>query len=199
MTVSVSDFSWAFRNHAAGVAVVTADVGDGPVGLTATSVISVSADPAVLAFSVSDRTSCAPEIARALSVVVHLLSVEQLDIAKLCSSPNPDRFADTSIWRTMPTGEPYFPSASAWFRCTVTDRIRAGTATLTVVSAVQMGGAEYEPTTISGRIKTPPLVYHDRNWYGLDDSSAAGLGPLSEQPRPTASGIERNDQSGGVK
>ena len=30
-------FKLAFRHHAAGVAVVTADAGDGPVGITATS------------------------------------------------------------------------------------------------------------------------------------------------------------------
>lgn len=43
--LSADDFKSAFRNHPAGVSVVTADPGDGPVGLTATSVISVSANP----------------------------------------------------------------------------------------------------------------------------------------------------------
>ena len=46
-------FKTAFRNHPAGVAVITANSPDGPVALTATSVVSVSAEPPVLIFSLS--------------------------------------------------------------------------------------------------------------------------------------------------
>jgi hypothetical protein len=42
--MGADEFKSAFRNHPAGVAVITADAGYGPVGLTATSVISVSAE-----------------------------------------------------------------------------------------------------------------------------------------------------------
>ena len=52
-SLSPDDFKAAFRHHPAGVAVITADAGRGPVMLTATSVSSVSAEPALLMFSLS--------------------------------------------------------------------------------------------------------------------------------------------------
>ena len=36
--ITADEFKAAFRNHPGGVAVITADAGNGPVGLTATSV-----------------------------------------------------------------------------------------------------------------------------------------------------------------
>jgi flavin reductase (DIM6/NTAB) family NADH-FMN oxidoreductase RutF len=80
--LSADDFKAAFRNHPAGVAVITADAGDGPVGLTATSVISVSANPALLVFSLSAFSSSAPALAKAETLVVHLLGADQMGLAK---------------------------------------------------------------------------------------------------------------------
>ncbi|WP_287931796.1 flavin reductase family protein, partial [Arthrobacter sp.] len=71
--LSADDFKAAFRNHPAGVAVITADVGAGPVGLTATSVISVSASPPLVVFSLSSSSSSTPTVKKAETVVIHLL------------------------------------------------------------------------------------------------------------------------------
>jgi len=87
--LSPEEFRAAFRNHAAGVAIVTADPGDGPVGMTATSVFSVSATPPLLVFSVSELSSATPGILAADSVVVHLLGADQTELAK--------RFATSGI------------------------------------------------------------------------------------------------------
>lgn len=84
--LSAEDFKAAFRNHPAGVAVITADPGDGPVALTATSVFSVSATPPLLVFSVSELSSAAPAIARSTSVVVHC-SVPLSSISPACVPP----------------------------------------------------------------------------------------------------------------
>jgi len=46
-------FREAFRRHPAGVAVITADPGDRPVAMTVSSLISVSAAPPIVAFSLS--------------------------------------------------------------------------------------------------------------------------------------------------
>ena len=114
--LGAEDFKAAFRNHPAGVAVITADAGDGPVGLTATSVFSVSAEPPLLVFSLSATSSSTPTLSRASTVVVHLLSEAELDIAILCATSGIDRFADTSIWARLPTGEPYFTATPVWIR-----------------------------------------------------------------------------------
>ncbi len=51
--LSVEAFRHAFRHHPAGVAVVTADAGDGPAAMTVSSVASVEVDPPTLVFSAS--------------------------------------------------------------------------------------------------------------------------------------------------
>jgi flavin reductase (DIM6/NTAB) family NADH-FMN oxidoreductase RutF len=163
LSVRSDAFKLAFRHHAAGVAVITADAGDGPVGITATSVFSVSAEPPLMAFSISGRASAAPTIRRAETLVVLLLGSAQLPIARLCSTRGIDRFADTSIWGRLPTGEPHFPGVPVWIRGRVINRMEAGDSTVIAVHALESGHA-VEPTTT-------PLVYHNRNWHALGDGS----------------------------
>jgi flavin reductase (DIM6/NTAB) family NADH-FMN oxidoreductase RutF len=160
------EFKLAFRNHPAGVAVITADAGNGPVGLTATSVFSVSAEPPLLVFSVSSQSSSAPTIQRADTVIVHLLGSDQLDIAQLCATSGIDRFADTSIWDRLITGEPYFPSAHAWIRGKVIERMQAGSSTVVAVHALQAKVPDAAEPATSG-----PLVYHNRTWHELGEHS----------------------------
>lgn len=155
-------FKSAFRHHAAGVAVITADSGSGPVGLTATSVFSVSAVPALLVFSIAEASSCAPTIAEADTVVVHLLGVEQLAIAQLCATSGVDRFADPTLWGRLETGEPYFPSAATWIRGRIINRMTAGTSTVVAVHALETG---------NGDASRAPLVYHNRTWHELGEQS----------------------------
>lgn len=99
-------FAAAFRLHPAGVAIITADDGTGPAGLTATSVISVSARPALLAFSLSACSSTAPRIAAAETVVVHFLGAGQVELAKRFATSGIDRFGPPCRWYRLATGEP---------------------------------------------------------------------------------------------
>ncbi|PPF65481.1 MULTISPECIES: flavin reductase family protein [unclassified Agreia] len=162
--LDADSFKAVFRNHPAGVAVITADAGNGPVGLTATSVFSVSAQPPLLVFSVSGQSSSAPTILAADTVVVHLLGSEQLDLATLCATSGIDRFADTSIWDRLITGEPYFPSAQSWIRGKVIERMDAGGSTVIAIHALQAGISD---DVDSGE----PLVYHNRTWHRLGEHS----------------------------
>jgi len=156
-------FRAAFRNHAAGVAVITADAGDGPVALTATSVFSVSATPPLLVFSISALSSAAPTIARAGSVVVHLLDADQVELGRLCATSGVDRFADRDRWERLPSGEPVFRDAATRIRGTVVNRLEAGTSTLVVVHATH--------ATSTAGAHAGPLVYHNRTWHALGEGS----------------------------
>lgn len=188
-SLSPDDFKAAFRQHPAGVSVITADDGSGPVGLTATSVFSVSAEPPLLVFSVSSLSSSAPTITASDTVVVHLLGSEQLHIAKLCATSGIDRFADTSIWDRLPTGEPYFTGNGVWIRGRIVNRMEAGTSTVIAVhaleSSVSQPQAAEELVRAEPAAETPapavpaftpsfdgaPLVYHNRTWHRLDANS----------------------------
>ncbi|UOE42762.1 flavin reductase family protein [Agromyces larvae] len=162
-------FKLAFRNHAAGVAVVTADPGSGPVALTATSVFSVSAEPPLLVFSLSRMSSSTPFILAAETVVVHLLRSEDLALARLCSMSGADRFADTTAWERLDTGEPRFHSAHTWVRGRIVHLLDAGGSVVVVVHAL-----EASTPGESDAESVHPLVYHNRQWHELSEISRIG-------------------------
>jgi len=162
--VTAEDFKAAFRGHPGGVALITATGPEGHVALTATSVASVSAEPPLLVFSVSALSSSTPTILAAESVVVHLLGADELHLARLGATSGIDRFEDTSLWTTLPTGEPVF-HGTTWLRSVVVDRLGAGTATLIVAQPVESNAASRAGTRGSA------LVYHDRTWHRLGEHS----------------------------
>ncbi|MEC3853135.1 flavin reductase family protein [Paenarthrobacter ureafaciens] len=160
-------FIAAFGNHPAGVSVITADAGGGPVALTATSVCSVSVDPPLLAFSASSKSSSTPTIRSAETIVVHLLTAGQLPIAQLGATSGIDRFADTSMWKRLSSGEPYFPGVTTWIRGRIVNTLEASGATLVLVEALEIGGQSAAANGDAGR----PLVYHSRAWHALGEHS----------------------------
>ncbi len=167
-TVTPEKFRSVFRNHPGGVAVITADAGQGPVGLTATSVISVSVSPPLLVFSLSELSSSTPTILEAETVVVHLLGADEIDVAKLCATSGVDRFADTSIWRRMQTGEPHFTAARFWIRGKIVNRMSAGGSTLVAVEALEIIAPDRDDPAQATRA---PLVYHNQAWHALGEHS----------------------------
>lgn len=167
-SLSPDDFKSLFRGHPGGVAVITADTGDGPVALTATSVSSVSAEPPLLVFSVSAQSSASPVLSRAETVVVHLLDSQDLEVAKLGATSGVDRFADTDLWSRLVTGEPVYHDVRAWVRCAVVSRMDAGGSIVIAGHALQSHVARDVAPGEHGEA----LVYHNRTWHRLGAHSA---------------------------
>lgn len=166
-SLSADEFKALFRGHPGGVAVITADAGDGPVALTATSVVSVSAEPPLLIFSISALSSSSDVLSRAETVVVHLLDANDIDVAKLGASRGVDRFAQAQSWSRLPTGEPVYDGVRAWVRCAVIDRMDAGTSTVIAAHALESGFGRELGAGDAG----DALVYHNRAWHRLSDQS----------------------------
>ena len=166
-SLSADEFKALFRGHPGGVAVITADAGDGPVALTATSVASVSAEPPLLIFSISALSSAAATLAVAETVVVHLLDAHDLDVAQLGATSGIDRFAQTHRWSRLVTGEPVYHDVRAWVRCAVIGRMDAGGSTVIAAHALQ---SRLERDTAAGE-HGDALVYHNRTWHRLGEHS----------------------------
>ncbi|MGM0931059.1 MAG: flavin reductase family protein [Actinomycetota bacterium] len=164
--VSAEDFKFAFRNHPAGVAIVTADAGDGPVAMTVSSLASVGINPPSLVFSASALSSSTPTLRQAETVVVHLLSSDQVELAKLGATSGVDRFSNDVEWGRLPTGEPYYPNANAWLRGRIVNRVDVSGSTLVVVEAI-----DAKPHDEEERTDAAPLVYLNRKWYTLGEHS----------------------------
>lgn len=153
-----------FRHQPGGVALVTADDGTRPIAITVTSVISVSAEPPLFIFSASALSSSTPVLLGSKTVVVHLLTDQNVDLAALGATSGIDRFADTSRWDRLPTGEPLFNGVDTWIRGEIVNSFEAGTSTMLVIHAL-------ETHTPAADSTARPLVYHDRTWHALDEQS----------------------------
>lgn len=166
-SLSADEFKALFRGHPGGVAVITADAGDGPVALTATSVSSVSAEPPLLIFSISALSSSADVLSRAETIVVHLLDAQDLELARLGATSGVDRFADTDRWSRLVSGEPVYHDVRAWVRCAVIGRMDAGGSTVIAAHALQSQVVRDVAPGEPG----DALVYHNRTWHRLGDHS----------------------------
>ncbi|MFH5821129.1 flavin reductase family protein [Georgenia sp. AZ-5] len=158
--VDADDFKALFRHHPAGVAVVTLRGHGGPVGFTATSVISVSAEPPVLAFSVAATSSSRPALEEAGTVVVNFLAEDQRDVAARFATSGIDRFA-AGDWHPLPTGEPVLEGATAWVRGRIEERVPVGDSLLLTARAVRVGHGH----------RREPLVYVNRGYHRLGEHS----------------------------
>ncbi|MEY4533163.1 MAG: hypothetical protein RI926_932 [Actinomycetota bacterium] len=168
--LSADEFKLAFRNHPAGVAIVTADAGNGPVAMTVSSVFSVSAEPPLLVFSASAQSSATPTISQAETVVVHLLGADQLHLAKLAATGGVNRFPEDVSWEKLGTGETIYTEAHAWIRGRTVNKLTAGNSTVFLIEALEVktppeGSSDLDASTAH------PLVYHNRTWHKLDSNS----------------------------
>ena len=155
-------FKAAFARHPAGVAIITARGPEGPVGLTASSVSSVSVDPPILGFSLQARRGSAAVVAEADSFLVHLLDAENLGLASAFAVSGTSRFGDDMPWEYLPTGEPRLLAVGRVLRAVPLARIKAGPALVFNAAVVDVLGHEGSGS---------PLVYHQRRFHGLSDRS----------------------------
>ncbi|WP_345525625.1 flavin reductase family protein [Nocardioides endophyticus] len=147
-----------FRRHPAGAALLTAEADGRRVAMTLTSLISVSATPFLVAFSVSESSSSAPVMANASRVVAHLLGAKDIGLAVLGATSGIDRFRDQELWTRNPSGAPVFLTESPRLEAQILNRVRAGAATLYVAEVVAVS---------LGQPGGDPLVYHEGTWRGL--------------------------------
>lgn len=154
MTVDAAAYRAALRRHPAGVTVITLSSATGPVGFTATSLSSLSLDPPLVCFNVTDTSSSIAALRQAHSVVVHILGLHQHELARRFAQSADLRFADTATWSSMDTGEPLLNDTPTWMRAIVRQLIPVGDSTL-VIARVEDIHCGDDGTT------PPPLIYHD--------------------------------------
>lgn len=158
-SISMDAYRALFRTHPGGVAVITVG-GERAAGFTATSVISVSADPPLLVFSINKSTSSWPIVAEAKSAVVHFLTETDRALADRFSTSGIDRFAGLD-YTTLPTGEPLIAGVETWAKGSLINKVEVGMSVLFVMLIEDSSAAEAHRA----------LVYQARNYYHLPEGS----------------------------
>ncbi|MBY8878980.1 flavin reductase family protein [Actinacidiphila acidipaludis] len=151
-------FKRVFRNHPAGVVVVTVDAGRGPAGFTATSLTSLSLTPPLVSFGIGVTASSWPHVERAAGAVVNFLGAEQEDVARRFATSGIDRFAAPTRWRRLPGGEPVLDGVGGWLRVGIEQVVPAGDHRIVVARVEDCWLDE-------GR---GPLLFHDGAYHSLN-------------------------------
>ena len=136
-----------------GVTVITAFSADGPVGMAANSVTSVSLEPPLVLICPAKSSETWPRIAESGSFCVNVLGGQHEELARAFAAKSGDRFAGVSFV-DRPTG-PALNDAVAWIECVIDDEHDAGDHTIVVARVVAMEA--------SGPLE--PLVFY-RGQYG---------------------------------
>lgn len=147
-------FLESFRRHGAGIAVVTLRKKDGsPTGFIATSLASLSANPPIATFNMAQTASSWSSVSIDTPVLIHLLSVDNLGLAKKMAGESDQRF-DGDHWEEGPDGLPLLTGVHAWM-------------TATVVAITEVEFSAMVAARISGGALGDPaqsLVYSERDY-----------------------------------
>lgn len=111
-------FRTALGSYATGVTIVSACGSDGqPVGVTVNSFTSLSMDPPLVLWSLSNHAYSRPVFEQAQHFTVHVLGADQVDLAmRFATRGALDKFADIA-WGRGENGAPVLPGVATWFQC----------------------------------------------------------------------------------
>ncbi|MBS1844412.1 MAG: flavin reductase family protein [Actinobacteria bacterium] len=138
-----------------GVTAVTAHGKDGPVGMAANSVTSVSLDPPLILLCPSKTSETWPLIREAQTFCVNVMAAHHADVTRQLASKDADRFAGISVKDRV--AGPALPDAVAWIECRLRDEHDAGDHTIVVAEVLAIEAASTEAAE--------PLVFF-RGIYG---------------------------------
>ena len=158
-TVSGAEFRAAMAGIAASVHVVAAQRGNERVGRTATSVLSLSAQPPAILVSIDIVSRLADIIAKTGCFSLATLAQGQQDVADAFAGQvdAEHRFA-IGDWDAWPSGQPHLNGASTMLDCEVIGAMETGTHVL-------FAGAIIEAETDTAR---KPLLWHRHGYHGVD-------------------------------
>jgi flavin reductase (DIM6/NTAB) family NADH-FMN oxidoreductase RutF len=160
MGVDVQDFKNALSHWTTGVTVVTTRSGERHIGITASSLTSLSLEPPQILVCVARKLHTHAAILESGVFAVNILSVEQIKWGMRFAGMIPedgDRFADIEF-DTATTGCAILPGVLGWLDCTLRHAYDGDDHTIFVGEVVAAGFQE-----------GAPLLYFNRHWRQLSD------------------------------
>jgi flavin reductase (DIM6/NTAB) family NADH-FMN oxidoreductase RutF len=134
-------FRSVMGHFATGVTVVTAGTREGPVGMTANAVCSLSLEPLLLLVAFDNESRTLPVVRETGRFGVNILAAGQEDLARLFASKTDEQRKFAGVPHTMHDGIPVIDGALAWIGCRLERLIEAGDHTIGIgaVEAAEAG------------------------------------------------------------
>ena len=161
MTLDSEQLRAAMRAWTSGVTIVTAAYEGEQHGMTVSSFTSISLDPPLIAISLQTISRTHDLVRRARTFGVTILASDQQRVSELFASgpaSTGDRLEGVQT-ETLMTGAPFIKGGLAYLDCRITQTIPAGKNTLFIGEVVAVRGDDHQS----------PLIYHDRNYRGLQE------------------------------
>jgi len=158
--MDVQSFKDALAHWTSGVTVVTTQMDGRPVGITASSLTSVSLAPPQILICVARKLYTHQVIEQSGVFAVNILGTDHLEWGMRFAGMTPelaDRFADIELQRGV-TGAPILPDVLGWLDCRLRHAYDGGDHTIFVGEVVAAGATE----------ERSPLLYFNRTWRQLD-------------------------------
>jgi flavin reductase (DIM6/NTAB) family NADH-FMN oxidoreductase RutF len=143
-TVAPQRFREVMAHFTTGVTVVTANSANGPVGMTANAVCSLSLEPLLLLVCFANEARTLPPIQASKRFGVNVLAAGQQDLARLFASKRPEEEKFAGVQHSVHDGIPVLEGALAWVGCTLTELIPGGDHTIGIgaVTAAEASGGD---------------------------------------------------------
>jgi flavin reductase (DIM6/NTAB) family NADH-FMN oxidoreductase RutF len=137
-------FRSVMGNLATGVTVVTVTTPDGPVGMTANAVTSLSLEPVLLLVCFANDARTLPAVRETGRFGVNVLAAGQADLARLFASKTPEREKFAGVAHTVHDGIPVIEGVLAWVGCRLEQLVPGGDHTIGIgaVEAAETGAGE---------------------------------------------------------
>jgi flavin reductase (DIM6/NTAB) family NADH-FMN oxidoreductase RutF len=143
--VGPDHFRSVMGHFATGVTVVTVATPDGPVGLTANAVCSLSLEPLLLLVCFDNEARTLPAVRELGRFGVNVLSAGQEDLARLFASKLPEREKFAGVPHTVHDGIPVIEGVLAWVGCRLERLIPGGDHTIGIGAVESAEAGEGEP------------------------------------------------------
>jgi flavin reductase (DIM6/NTAB) family NADH-FMN oxidoreductase RutF len=137
-------FRSVMGHFATGVTVVTASTPDGPVGMTANAVCSLSLEPLLLLVCFDNDARTLPVVRDTGRFGVNVLAAGQEDLARLFASKRSEREKFAGVAHSVHDGIPVIEGVLAWVGCRLERLIPGGDHTIGIgaVEAAEAGRGE---------------------------------------------------------
>ena len=152
--VAPEHFRAVMGRFATGVTVVTGLGPEGPVGMTANAVASLSLNPLLLLVCFDNDARTLPIVRASGRFGVNVLADGQAGLARLFASKTPENEKFSGVPHTLHDGIPVIEAAIAWIGCDLRELVPGGDHTIGIgaVTAAEAGNGD-------------PLVWY-RGGYG---------------------------------
>jgi flavin reductase (DIM6/NTAB) family NADH-FMN oxidoreductase RutF len=139
--VEPEQFRSVMGHFATGVTVVTAATPQGPVGMTANAVCSLSLEPLLLLVAFDNDARTLPVVRETGRFGVNVLAAGQEELARLFASKTPEREKFAGVAHTVNDGIPVIEGVLAWVGCRLERLVPAGDHTIGIgaVEAAEAG------------------------------------------------------------